>query len=77
MPKSTNPLFQVHKLNKEGFEKAELLAGLFDDLLTGMEKLNLRDGRELALSRTHLEEACFFAKKALASNPANQDLGDG
>ncbi len=77
MPKTTNPLFQVHRLNKGGLEKAEELAGLFDDLLKGMERINLRDGRELALARTHLEEACFFAKKALASNPAHQDLSDG
>lgn len=68
-----NPLFQVHRLNKEGLAKAELLAGFFDDLLKGMEQLNLRDGRELALARTHLEEACFFAKKALATHPAYQD----
>jgi len=30
------------------------------------------DPRKLALVRTKLEEACFFAKKAMAESPENQ-----
>jgi|HubBroStandDraft_3_1064219.scaffolds.fasta_scaffold403053_2 hypothetical protein len=76
-----NPLFQFHKLNDEGQKKAIGIAEAFSELL---EKLNyLATGsqvypvappncRELAIVKTKLEEACFFAKKAMAVLPENQ-----
>lgn len=66
-----DPLFQVHKLNPGGQAKAAFVADAFDDVLS---KLNTHvpAGRELAIVRTKLEEACFFAKKAIANDLANQ-----
>lgn len=57
--------FAVHILNEEGKRKAQEIAHSFDDLLTRLEAI-CPEGRHLALVRTKLEEACFFAKKAMA-----------
>jgi len=62
--------FQVHILNDKGKEKARSIAQMFDDLLWEL-KTWCGDGREIAIVRTKLEEACFFAKKAMASRPEN------
>jgi len=71
--------FEVHQLNEEGVKKARQLALAFDGLLTGVEELcgvtsqgATPVGRELSIVRTKLEEACFFAKKAIALIPENQ-----
>lgn len=78
--------FEVHILNTEGIAKAKQLAEVFDETLTEIETLipfghALRpsldgqpqsNGRELALVRTHLEIASFYAKKALAIHADNQ-----
>jgi hypothetical protein len=53
-------------LNARGKELAEQIASDFDHLLGELEQV-CPDGREMALVRTKLEEACFFAKKAMAN----------
>jgi len=63
--------FEVHMLNETGKEKARKIALAFDDLMTIL-KGDCGEGRELAIVRTKLEEACFFAKKAMAKQPENQ-----
>lgn len=68
----THPLFQVHKLNEVGFRKAEQIAAAFDALLQALDHLCPSDGREASLVKTKLEEAAFFAKKAMAKAPENQ-----
>ena len=67
-----NKLFEVHKLNDVGLVRARQIAELFDNLLTGLTGVFGAEGREAAIVKTKLEEACFFAKKALASKPENQ-----
>jgi hypothetical protein len=66
-----DPAFEVHMLNEIGKKKAVDIAMSFNALL-----ITLTDycptGRELAIVKTKLEEACFFAKKAMASQPENQ-----
>lgn len=57
--------FQTHKLNDQGFAKAKQLAEKFDELLTYIEG-TVTSSRERSIAATKLEEACFFAKKALA-----------
>lgn len=66
-----NKLFQVHMLNDLGVKTAEDIAAHFDGLLAHLSTV-CPDGRELALVKTKLEEACFYAKKAMASDPRNQ-----
>lgn len=60
--------FQVHKLNQLGLETAKKLGEEFSELLELIERAaEGGDGRCLALARTKLEEACFYAKKAMAT----------
>lgn len=63
--------FQVHMLTEEGKTKAREIAESFDALLTKLEAL-VPEGRELAITRTKLEEACFFAKKGMAQKNSEQ-----
>jgi hypothetical protein len=66
-----DPLFQVHRLNTSGQIKAKFVAEQFNELLSHVQA-QVPVGRELAIVKTKLEEACFFAKKAIANDPANQ-----
>jgi len=66
------PEFDVHILNPEGIEKARDIASCFSILLNDLEEHCGKDGREMALVRTHLQEAAFFAKRAMAMRPENQ-----
>lgn len=66
-----NKEFEVHKLNDSGIEKATNIAELFDGVLNALSQI-LPAGRELSIVKTKLEEACFFAKKAMACDPTNQ-----
>ena len=59
--------FAVHMLTDEGKIKARGIAEAFDGLLSALTSL-APDGREMAIVRTKLEEACFFAKKAMAKD---------
>lgn len=61
--------FAFHKLNEQGQQKSVDIANIFNDCL---HALNLPEGRYKALVLTKLEEACFFAKKAMATDPINQ-----
>lgn len=62
-----HPAFKVHMLNEEGRDKAAKIAEAFDKLLTEVGEL-CPPGRELSIVVTKLEEACFFAKKAMAQH---------
>lgn len=57
--------FAVHMLTDDGKRKAQEIAEAFEGLLTKLEEV-CPDGRHLALVRTNLETACFYAKKAMA-----------
>lgn len=69
-----DPLFEVHMLNDEGKGHAAGIAGDFHALLESV-KAQIGDGaatREFSICKTKLEEACFYAKKAMALQPRNQ-----
>ena len=59
-------------LNEEGKKNAALIADSFDGMLLYLSKL-CPSGREFSIVKTKMEEACFFAKKAMASLPDNQE----
>lgn len=67
--------FKVHVLNDAGMTKATEVAGAFSEALDKLETLCGKDGREMALVRTHLQDASFWAKRAMASKPENQKTG--
>ena len=66
-------LFQFHVLNEEGKKKAVTIAEAFHNLLHSLKHL-CASGREYDILELKLEEACFFAKKAMASLPINQEI---
>lgn len=66
-----DPLFEVHTLTEGGIAKAQTIARTFNDCLTTLRTL-CGPGREFAIVQTKLEEAAFFAKKAMAKQPENQ-----
>lgn len=68
-----HPAFEVHKVNGAGWHNAQRIAGAFNALVEQLTPMTSASPREHAIVMTKLEEACFFAKKAMASQPANQD----
>jgi len=67
--------FSVHRLNEEGLKQAGRLADAFSTLLDQVEAG--LPPHERALVITRLQEACFFAKRGVALNPAYQDKPNG
>lgn len=63
--------FESHHLNEQGRPKAAAIANAFDVLLTTLETLNTLPSREMAIVRTKLEEASFYAKKAMSLDVSN------
>lgn len=68
-----NPEFGVHMLNEGGKLKAREVQAIFDVCLNQLKPI-CTDGRSFSIVKTKLEEACFFAKKAMAINLGNQDV---
>ena len=64
--------FAVHMLNEGGIAKAKALAEGFSTLLEAVEVFAGAEGRDVAIVRTKLQEASFFAKRAMACRKENQ-----
>lgn len=62
-----NPEFKVYSLNQQGIRNAQDIADIFDQTLDQLSTY-CSAGREWSIVRTKLEEASFFAKKAMAIN---------
>lgn len=75
MNKPIRPEFDVHILNEQGIERARSIAFSFSLCLEELEQLCGADGREMAIVRTKLQEAAFFAKRAMAVHEENQKPG--
>lgn len=65
-------LFQFHKLNEDGIAKAKSIQETFEATVEELENVCKDSPREFAIVKTKLEEACFFAKKAMAIQEKNQ-----
>lgn len=68
-----NQEFQVHILAQNGIDKAQEIAAVFDTALNQLKEI-CPESRSFSIVKTKLEEACFFAKKAMASDPTNQKV---
>lgn len=82
MSEEFDPLFTFHKLNATGQQRARDVASLFSRLVEELFDVahgpigspSEADARRCsAIVKTKLEEACFFAKKAMALQSANQE----
>lgn len=58
--------FKVHKLSADGLKLAEGMADRFSALLDWLEGDVCMPCSELTIAKRKLEEACFYAKKAMA-----------
>lgn len=67
----THDLFRVHFLNQAGLSAAQELATEFSRLGNWIEQ-RIPPGRERSLTMTHLQDAAFHAKRALADLPELQ-----
>lgn len=78
-PNPTHQLFTVHVLTPAGIAKARELADIFS-LVGNWVEANIPQGREKSITLTHLQDAAFHAKRALAEMPEHQGgvvLGPG
>jgi len=67
-----NPEFEVHILNESGIAQVSIIADIFNETLNDLYNLlSDADSREFCIVKTKLEEACFFAKKAMAKELGN------
>jgi len=58
--------FNVHMLNDQGKQKATRIAEIFSLALDQLEGVCDKSGREMAIVRTHMQDASFYAKRAMA-----------
>ena len=65
--------FKVHILNEKGLDKARNIQLLFELLLSGLDGLIPEVSRERSLVVTNLQTASFWAKRAVAMDPENQE----
>ena len=65
--------FGSHMLNAQGKLIARDIGDRFAALLDQLKERGV-DGRELAIVATKMEEACFFAKRSIATKPENQEV---
>ena len=66
--------YGFHKMNSIGQTRSRQIGEMFEELEKNLN-LHFFDQRTKALCMTHLETACFFAKKSMALNTDNQDNG--
>lgn len=68
-----NPEFQVHMLNERGKKNAQAIAEAFDRCLETLSEM-CAGTPAFQIAKWKMEEACFFAKKAMAGIPENTNI---
>jgi hypothetical protein len=66
-----NPLFSHEALTEDGVAKVQLLRQAFTCLLEAVEETLPGNSREISIIRTKLEEASFYAVKAVRNYKEN------
>ena len=69
-----NPEFETYTLNGRGKDYATYIRKKFNDFLNDLLLVIPEGGRETAIVKTKLEEASFFAMKAMSKDQSNQDI---
>ena len=64
--------FYDYKLNEQGVQDVKMLKHLFSDFQQNV-LLMLKPSREASIVKTKLEEAGFYATRAIASHEENHD----
>ena len=64
--------FDTYDMSNAGQARAFDIAMVFTEALDAIEKIVGKEGRDMAIVRTKLEEACFFAKRANSRKPESQ-----
>jgi len=67
-----DPLFSFTTMSTEGKEKTIAIAEAFTTFLRQLEELLPGNSREISIVKTKLEEASFYAKKALRNYEGNR-----
>jgi hypothetical protein len=67
-----NPLFSTVKLSEAGIANTNTIRGGFSNLLELLEDVLPGSSREISIIRTKLEEASFYAVKAVRNYKENQ-----
>lgn len=65
-PFPIDPLFQPHNLNTAGVDTIRSVYRTFTSALHNLESAVGKEGREMAIVRTHLQEACMMAVRGVA-----------
>jgi len=65
-------MFEVHLLNNDGIARAKAVQQIFETFLINLEAICGDSGREMSIVKTKLQEASFFAKRAMAMKEDNQ-----
>ena len=66
-----DPLFSFTTMTDVGKIKSQYISEVFSTLLYALEDTLPGNNREFAIAKTKLEEASFFAKKALRNYKEN------
>ena len=67
-----DPLFNYTAMSEAGKEKSVIIAEKFTTLLRDLEEILPGGSREISILKTKLEEASFYAKKALRNYEGNR-----
>jgi hypothetical protein len=70
--KTIRPEFKVHRLTVEGLEIADHMALKFSNLVDWLDE-QCEHSPEYTLAKRKLEQACFYAKKAMAVKHTKHD----